>query len=108
MADTIETQEEKQEVEFVTPDQAEDLLRPEVEKLIEEGWRIVSKPLYGVRLEKEREILDLRVDLTGNIERETKLSLFTGADTGRLIAWVLLMASILVTLALASALGILD
>ena len=108
MADTIETSEEHQEVEIVTPEQAEDLLRPEVEKLVKEGWRIVSKPLYGVRFVKEHDILDLRVDLLGNIERETKLSLFTGADTGRLIAWVLLLASILVTLALASALGILD
>ena len=108
MADTIETTEANKEIEIVTPDQAEDLLRPEVEKLMEEGWRIVSKPLYGVRLEKEREILDLRVDLLGNIERDTKLSLFTGAETGRLVAWVLLLASLLVTLVLASQLGLLD
>lgn len=108
MADIIETSNEEKDIEIVTPEQAETILRPEVEQLMEEGWRIVSKPLYGVRLEKEREILDLRVDLLGNIERETKLSLFTAADTGRLIAWVLLLASLLVTLALASELGLLD
>lgn len=96
------------EEQIVTPDEAEDLLRPEVEQLVAEGWRIVSKPLYGVRLERERDVLDLRVDLLGNIIREQKLKLFSGADTGRIVAWVLLIASLLVVLTLASVLGLLD
>ncbi len=94
--------------EVVTPEEAEDILRPEVEKMLEEGWRIVSKPLYGVRLERGNEICDMRVDLLGNVERETKLTLISGAEQGRLIAWVLLITSLLVTLAAASALGLLD
>ncbi|MCB9435372.1 MAG: hypothetical protein H6673_00075 [Anaerolineales bacterium] len=96
------------EEQIITPDEAEDLLRPEVEQLVAEGWRITSKPLYGVRLERERDILDLRVDLLGNIIREQKVNMFSGADTGRLVAWVLLIVSLLVALTLASVLGLLD
>lgn len=94
--------------QIITPDEAEDLLRPEVEQLVAEGWRITSKPLYGVRLEREREILDLRVDLLGTIIREQKVNMFSGADTGRLVAWVLLIVSLLGALTLASVLGLLD
>lgn len=94
--------------EIVTPDEAEAILRPEVEQLVAEGWRIVSKPLYGVRLERERDIVDLRVDLLGNVIRESKIKLFTGADTGRIVAWVLLIATLLVVLTLASVLGLFD
>lgn len=94
--------------EIVTPDEAEAILRPEVEQLVAEGWRVVSKPLYGVRLERERDVVDLRVDLLGNVIRENKIKLFTGADTGRIVAWVLLIATLLVVLTLASVLGLFD
>lgn len=94
--------------EIVTPDEAEVILRPEVEQLVAEGWRVVSKPLYGVRLERERDIVDLRVDLLGNVIRESKIKLFIGADTGRIVAWVLLIATLLVVLTLASVLGLFD
>lgn len=96
------------EIEVIDPDEAEILLRPEVEQLMADGWQLVSKPLYGARLRRGNEIIDLRVDLLGKIERETKLSLFSGADTGRLVAWVLLITTLLVTLTLASALGLLE
>ena len=94
--------------DIVTPEQAEDILRPEVHQLQAEGWRIVSKPLYGVRMERGVEILDMRVDLLGNIEREVKLSAMTSAVQGRMVAWVLLITSILVVLAFVNAIGILD
>jgi hypothetical protein len=104
----LETSQETAEIEIVSPDEAETMLRPEIEQLVAEGWRIVSKPLYGVRLQRDREILDLHVDLLGNIERQTKYNFLSGADTGRLVAWVLLITSLLFALALASALGLLD
>ncbi len=94
--------------DIVTPEQAEDILRPEVQQLQDEGWRIVSKPLYGVRMERGVETLDMRVDLLGNIERETTLTVWTSAFKGRLVAWMLLVVSLLGVLALASAIGILD
>ncbi len=94
--------------DVISPEEAENILRPEVEQLIAGGWRIAAKPLYGVRLVKGNEVLDMRVDLLGNVERKTKFNILSAEQTGRLIAWVLLITSLLVTLALASALGFLD
>ncbi|PJF42030.1 MAG: hypothetical protein CUN55_10615 [Phototrophicales bacterium] len=94
--------------DIITPEQAEDILRPEVQRLQAEGWRIVNKPLYGVRMERGIETLDLYVDLLGNIERKTTTTIWTSAFKGRLVAWMLLLVSLLGTLALASALGLLD
>lgn len=94
--------------DIITPEQAEEILRPEVQQLQAEGWRIVSKPLYGVRMERGVETLDMRVDLLGNIERETTLTVWTSAFKGRLVAWMLLIVSLIGVLALASAIGILD
>lgn len=98
----------KNDIEIVSPDEAEEILRPEVEQLMAEGWRVVSKPLYGVRLEHERSILDLRVDLLGNIERNEHYNFMSGAEVGRTVAWVLLIITFLFILVLASALGFLD
>lgn len=94
--------------DLITPDQAEDILRPEVQQLQAEGWRIVAKPLYGVRLEKGVEVLDMRVDLLGNIERDTKLTVWTSAIKGRMVAWALLLTTLLVVLVFASEVGLLD
>lgn len=94
--------------DLVTPEQAEAILRPEVQQLQSEGWRLVAKPLYGARLEKGVDVLDLRVDLLGNIERETKLTAFTTATRGRMVAWVLLITTLLVVLVFASEVGLLD
>ncbi len=94
--------------DVITPEEAEEILRPEVQKLQSEGWRLVARPLYGARLEKDVEITDLRVDLLGNIERETRLSAWTSATRGRMVAWVLLITSLLVVLVFASEVGLLD
>lgn len=98
----------EEQPEVITPEEAEDILRPEVEKMLDDDWRIVSKPLYGVRLQRGDEICDMRVDLLGNVEREIKAPVISNVDQGRMIAWMLLITSLLVTLAVASALGLLD
>jgi hypothetical protein len=49
--------------------------------------------------------LDVRVDLIGRVEVQES-GLTPLQDSGRLTAWVLLLAALLVTLALSSALGI--
>ncbi len=95
-------------IEITTPEEAEEILRPVVHRLVDEGWRLIGKPLYGARLVRGKETLDLRVDLLGNLERETRIDVWSGAETGRLVAWVLLITSLLFALALASALGLLD
>ena len=50
--------------------------------------------------------LDVRVDLLGQVETEES-GLTPLQDSGRLTAWVLLLALLLVVLALSAALGIL-
>ena len=101
----MEEQNASNEIEIITPDQAEEILRPEIEKLVAEGWRVVRRPLYGVRLARERDLLDLRVDLLGVIERTEGINFSYGPDIGRLVAWMLLITSLLLALTLASALG---
>lgn len=104
----MESQPTIQDEDIISPEQAEDILRPVVQELQQEGWRIVAKPLYGVRLERGIEVLDMRVDLLGNIESETKYNVMTSAVKGRLVAWVLLLTTLLVVLAFANAVGLLD
>ncbi|MBI5928113.1 MAG: hypothetical protein HY862_02305 [Chloroflexi bacterium] len=96
---------ENTEVEIITPEAAEAILKPEVEKLITDGWRIIHESSFAARLVKERDMVDLQVDLLGQLERKQGVTLIYGPEIGRVIAWVLLLVSILLALALASALG---
>ena len=50
--------------------------------------------------------LDIRVDLLGQVETEES-GLTPLQDSGRLMAWMVLLAALLVVLALSTALGIL-
>lgn len=99
---------ENAEVEIITPEEAEVILQPEVEKLVNEGWRVVHQSSFAARLVKERDLIDLRVDLLGQLEKKQGVTLLYGPEIGRIVAWVLLLSSLLVALALASALGVFD
>lgn len=100
-----EPQTEQTEIEIITPEEAEVILKPEVEKLVTEGWRVVHESSFAARLVKERDMIDLRVDLLGQLECKQGVTLLYGPEIGRVVAWVLLLVSILIALTLASALG---
>lgn len=101
----VEPQTENTEIEIISPEAAEAILKPEVEKLVADGWRVVHESAFAARLVKERDLIDLRVDLLGQLERKQGVTLLYGPEIGRAVAWVLLLVSILMALALASALG---
>jgi hypothetical protein len=94
------------EIEPIRPEQAEALIAAAIKPYLAEGWHVLERSAYAARLTRGTRNLDIRVDLLGQIEIEES-GLTPLQDSGRLIAWVLLLASILVALALASGLGLL-
>jgi hypothetical protein len=70
----------------------------------DDGWIVISRHDYMARLTRGRENVDFYVDLLGNVE--VKRSPISAAqDVGRLVAWAVLGASILLALAVARAAG---
>ncbi|MBI5958611.1 MAG: hypothetical protein HY866_07750 [Chloroflexi bacterium] len=94
------------EIEPISPQEAETILQEALDPYLAEGWHILDRSAYTARLTREMRNLDLRVDLLGRVEKQ-ETGLTPLQDSGRLTAWVLLLAALLVTLALTSALGIL-
>ncbi|MDX1991677.1 MAG: hypothetical protein SF029_04785 [bacterium] len=70
----------------------------------QDGWIKVSGHDYMVRLTRGRRNIDFYVDLLGNVTIEEK-ELNPAQDNGRQIAWLLLLGSVLVALALARVAG---
>jgi hypothetical protein len=96
------------EQEFLTPQEAEPLLRQAAQPYLDEGWQPLRLTNYIFRLHRDRELLDIQVDLSGNIQIEEKVAVLTTAEYGRMIAWVVLLVSFIVILFAANLLGLLD
>jgi hypothetical protein len=96
---------EKQEIEPILPEEAEKILEDALAPYLADGWHILDRSAYNARLTRGTRNLDIRIDLLGQVETEES-ELTPLQDSGRLMAWVLLLVSLLVVLALATALGI--
>lgn len=94
------------EIDIISPEDADAILDIEIEKLAGEGWKVKKRVIYGARLAKERDLLDLRVDLLGKLERTYGVALIYGPDVGRMVAWMVLLAWLLVALTFASVVGL--
>jgi hypothetical protein len=94
------------EIEPIAPQEAEALLKQAVEPYLAEGWRVIDRSAYLMRLTRGKRNLDIRVDLLGQIEKQ-EMDLTPLQDSGRLMAWILLLTALMVALALSAALGIL-
>ncbi len=94
------------EIEPISPQDAEAILKQAVEPYLAEGWRVIDRSAYLVRLTRGKRNLDLRIDLLGKVEKQ-EMDLTPLQDSGRLMAWMLLLTALLVALALSAALGIL-
>lgn len=93
------------EIEPINPHEAERILGQALEPYLAEGWRVLERDAYTARLTRDDRNLDVRVDLLGQVEtRESGLTALQ--DSGRLVAWVLLITALLLALAITSALGI--
>ena len=91
------------EIEPISPREAERILAQALEPYLSEGWRVLDRDAYTARLTRENRILDVRVDLIGQVEaQETDRSALP--DSGRLVAWVVLVMALLLALAVTSAL----
>jgi len=95
----------KPEIEPISPEAASKILQTALEPYIADGWQLLDQSAYAARLTRGMRNLDIRVDLLGQVEAHES-GLTPLQNSGRLTAWVLLLASLLVALALASALGI--
>lgn len=94
------------DVDFIQPDEADKILDGEIEKLQQEGWVVKRRMVYGARLMRERDVLDLRVDLLGKLEKTQGVALVYGPEIGRLVAWMVLLAWLLAALVFASVIGL--
>jgi len=93
-------------IEPIAAENAARILAQALEPYLADGWHILDRGAYSARLTRGMRNLDVRVDLLGQIETEES-GLTPLQDSGRLTAWVLLLALLLVVLALSAALGIL-
>ncbi|MBN1202120.1 MAG: hypothetical protein JXJ20_09715 [Anaerolineae bacterium] len=98
-------QEPQPEIEPIGVEQAQQILQTAMDPYLADGWRVIDRSAFTARLTREMRNLDIRVDLLGEVETE-EMGLTPLQESGRLMAWALLLASLLVMLALASALGI--
>ncbi|MBN1681826.1 MAG: hypothetical protein JW966_16215 [Anaerolineae bacterium] len=93
------------EIDPISPEDAAAILESALAPYLDDGWHILDQSAYYARLTRDTRNLDIRIDLLGNVETQES-DLTSLQDSGRLMAWVLLLASLLVALALATALGI--
>jgi len=93
------------DVEPISPAEAERVLQQALDPYLADGWRVLDRSAYGARLTRGMRNLDVRVDLLGHVETQ-ETSLTPLQESGRLTAWVLLLAALFVAFALAAALGI--
>jgi hypothetical protein len=73
----------------------------------ETGWQIVTGHDYMARLTRGTKNLDFYVDLLGNVTVEEK-EIDGGQSNGRLIAWMVLIASLILAFFLAQIAGLLN
>jgi hypothetical protein len=104
--DTLPDSTEQAEIEPVGVEEAEKIMEDALQPYLTEDWRIIDRGPYAARLTRGMRNLDIRVDLLGRVESEES-GLTPLQDSGRLMAWMVLLAALLVVLALSAALGIL-
>jgi hypothetical protein len=98
--------ESKPEVEPISAAEAEAILEKTLQPYLTDGWHVLDRNAYSARLTRGTRNLDIRVDLLGQIETQES-GLTPLQESGRLTAWILLITSLLVALAVSTALGIL-
>ena len=104
--DTLSDSTEQPEIEPVGIAEAEKILGEALQPYLAEDWRVIDRGPYAARLTRGMRNLDVRIDLLGQVETEES-GLTPLQDSGRLMAWMVLLAALLVVLALSAALGIL-
>lgn len=94
------------EIEPIAPEAAEAILQEAMQPYLDDDWQVIHQSAYLARLTRGTRNIDLQVDLLGQLSKE-EFGLTPVQDSGRLMAWIVLLAMMLVALAVSSALGIL-
>lgn len=94
------------ELEPINPEEAEVILNEAIQPYTDNGWFVLDRSASTARLTKGPRNLDIRVDLLGQVEVTTS-SLSASQESGRLVAWSLLLVSLLAALVVANILGLL-
>lgn len=90
--------------EPIPPEEARRRLDDTLAPYLEDGWVIRVQHDYMAQLTQGRRNLECHIDLLGTVT-VTEKALSPAQDSGRLLAWVLLLVSFLMVVAIASALG---
>lgn len=94
------------ELEPISPEEAEVILTEAMQPYTDDGWFVLDRSAFAARLTKGPHNLDIQVDLLGQVE-VTASNLSASQEAGRLVAWVLLLVSLLAALVVAHILGLL-
>lgn len=99
------------EIDPIPPEQARALLEAAIRARLgdrwddeETGWALVSGHDYMARLTRGRVNLDFYVDLLGNVTVEER-EIGPAQEHGRVVAWMVLLGSLLVALLVARLAG---
>lgn len=100
-----------EEIEPISGDTARVILESAIAKRLgvdwndeQHGWAIISKHDFMARLTKDGRSVDFYVDLMGDLTIEEK-AVNPGQDMGRLLAGLILLASVLVAVIIAKLAG---
>jgi hypothetical protein len=99
-----EPPDQAQPPEPITPDEARARLDAALEPYLADDWVVRTRHDYMARLTRGGQNLDFYVDLLGEIQME-EAPLTPGQDSGRLVAWLLLIAVFLIIVIIATQLG---
>jgi hypothetical protein len=99
------------EIEPIPPEQARAILDQAMRERLgddwedeESGWILISGHDYMARVTRGRINVDFYVDLLGNVS-VTEKTISPSQESGRLIAWLLLMVSLGIAFLVARAVG---
>lgn len=97
----------------IPPEQARQILEAAIREQLgdnwqdeDSGWAVITSHAYMARLNRGRTNVDFYVDLLGNVTVETK-EVNPAQDSGRLVAWLLLLLSLAIAFLLARIVGLL-
>ncbi len=94
------------EVEPIDPQAAESILREAIAPYLAEGWRVLHRDAYSARLRRDARNIDVWIDLLGDVQTRER-GLTPLQESGRLMAWTVLLAMLLLALALSAVFGLL-
>ncbi len=97
----------------IAPEKAQQILETAIRERLgddwqdeDSGWAVITSHAYMARLNRGRINVDFYVDLLGNVTVETK-EISPAQDSGRLVAWLLLLLSLAIAFLLARIAGLL-